>query len=217
MLDYYQVQLKKLSVEVRLGSRATVDAVLNEKADAVVIATGASPLLPPSSLLPALQVDAGATLISYLEALERPWRAGEHAVLYDGEFHGLAMSVAEVLAGKGVRVTFMTETEKPGVRLDAATQKMWFRRLGKLGVTLAPFSRIVGASSAGAQVKRLHTDSVEWLACDAIVYAYARRANDALYRELKQAGVNVRAAGDCLAPRSAMFAVNDGFEAGSAI
>ena len=217
MLQYYEVQLKKLKVDVRLNARASLQSVLAEKADAVVIATGAIPLLPPSPLLPALKLEPGATIISYLEALERPWREGEHVVLFDGEFHGLAMSVAEVLAGKNVKVSFLTEIEKPGIRLDAATQKMWFRRLGKLGVTLAPFRRLIGASAEGAQIKHLHSDAVEWLKCDAIVYAYARRANDSLYKELKQAKVNVRAAGDCLAPRSAMFAVNDGFEAASAI
>src|SRR5207245_27861 len=118
-------------------------------------------MLPPSPLLPPLAIGAGARILSYLDAFHREWHGGEHVVLLDGEFHALAMSVADHLAEAKVRVTFVTEIEKPGIRLDAQTQKMWFRRLCTRGVVLLPFRKLVGVSAEGAQLKYVHNDSIE--------------------------------------------------------
>jgi 2,4-dienoyl-CoA reductase (NADPH2) len=94
---------------------------------------------------------------------------------------------------------------------------MWFQRLCTRGVSLAPFRTFLGTSGEGAILKHVYTAATETIPCDAVVYAYTRKSDDTLYHELKARHVDVRRAGDCVAPRSALFAVHDGFEVGTAL
>ena len=217
ILDYYTIQLEKLGVEIRLGCEATADGVLAEKPDVVLVATGAAPLLPPSELLPAIELEPGSNIISYEDVFSTAWKGTEHVVLVDGEYDAVAMGLADYLAERSVRVTFVTQAEQPGIRLDASTHKMWYRRLATRGVTLAPFRALAGAGPTGARLRHVHSGAMESVACEAIVCVLSRKARTGLYTALKARGADVRRIGDCLAPRTLVYAVHDGFETAAAL
>lgn len=217
LVEYYRVQLRRLNVELRLGAEATCEQIQAEKPDVVLVATGARPLMPPSSFLPKVEVAPGSRILSYEEAYSTQWRGTEHVLLVDNEYHAIGMSVADHLVEQKVSVAYLTKAEKPGLRLDGATQKMWFRRICTRGVSLHPFRSLLRVAPGVAEVRFDFSGSIEQLPCDAVVYAYTRRADDDLYHALKRTDLDVRRIGDCLAPRAATFAVRDGFEAAAAL
>lgn len=212
VIDYYRTQLERLGVSVSLNHEASVESITAKAADVVIVATGASPLMPPSPCLPELVLEEGAELLSYLDALSREWRNGEHAVLVDGEYNAIAMTVADHLTQKGVRVSIVTQTEKPALLLDGTTQKVWFQRVLSRGGELLPFRSLTSVTSEGAHLECTFSGKQEIVACDAVIYAQRRKANDGLYRKLEAAGCEVMRVGDCVAPRSVIFAVHSAFE-----
>jgi len=222
VVSYYETALARLNVTVHLGADMEVADVLAKAPDVVIVATGSAPVLPPSPLVPDIAVAPGARLISYVEAMGASWDAGQRVVLIDGDLGALGLSIADWLAERKVTVTLVTRGAAPGVFLDGPTLKMWLKRLCTRGVTLHPFRSLKEVTPVDAVLSYGHTGDIERVACDAVVYAQARRADDALYHAVREAAsrdgrTRVLRAGDCVAPRSAMFAVHDGFEIGCSI
>lgn len=217
VMSFYESQISKLGIQLKLNTFATAENVIKENADVVIVATGAMPLMPPSPLLSKFDIEVGAKMYSYLDVFKMKWSANQKVVLYDGEFDALAMGTADRLVEAGVKVVLVTPSEKPAQKLSSSVQRMWLRSLCSKGMDLVAFRSFIGANAKEAIFKNVHSGQIERIPCEAIVFAQLRKANNDLYLELKERGLNVKAAGDCVAPRSARFAVHDGFEVATQI
>ena len=82
LLQWYRQQIKQLEVKVKLKSEATEESILQEKADAVVVATGSTPLIPE---LPGIDKPCVATCTDVL--LERT-RVGKRVIVVGGGMVG---------------------------------------------------------------------------------------------------------------------------------
>jgi len=101
---YFERELDRLGVELRLGSEATRTDVLAEAPDLVVCASGATPERPD------LAVTGGARVVTVWDLLGRaagdvPARA---VVVDDGSGFWHAISAAEFLAARGASVELVT-------------------------------------------------------------------------------------------------------------
>ncbi|PVX76306.1 NADPH-dependent 2,4-dienoyl-CoA reductase [Paraburkholderia unamae] len=91
MLRYFEVRLKKLGVTLRLGARATADALAGGAFDEIVIATGVTPRVPDFA-----GVDHPKVL-SYVDVLSGKAEAGERVAIIGAG--GIGFDVAEYLLG----------------------------------------------------------------------------------------------------------------------
>jgi len=191
-------ELRRQRVDVRLGSRVTAEQVLAERWDAVVCCTGARPDKPAPHVLSVWDVMRGAAV-------------GERVAVVDLVGFHQATSTAEWLAQRGHRVELLTPALTAGQDLGLTLDlENWHRRVLALGLriftSVAPLGYEEGTVHA---VEAYSGRMVEFGPYDSVVVANHGRAHDQLYFELK-GSVEVHRAGDCVVPRRAGDAINEG-------
>lgn len=209
-------ELDRLGVRVRLGTAATADLLHEEGFAAVVVATGSVPREPaiPADGAP---VD-GVPVLTPEEAVraEGDW-TGRSVVVVDEVGHFPAYLPAELLADRGARVTVATPRLSAGANLDSSTVVRMHRRLARKGVEFLPHAAAVRVTGAGVVLRDTLTDAEREHPADAVVLATGNRVRDDLTAVLAERGVEVLAAGDCVAPRTITEAVREGLRVGRAL
>jgi NADPH-dependent 2,4-dienoyl-CoA reductase/sulfur reductase-like enzyme len=209
-IEYVVAELALQSVKVQSGVRVD-EAVLTELApDEVILATGARPV-PHLAFAEA----EAAGVIDSTEALEA--MLGPSVLVYDTVGANEGALVAEALALKGHRVTFVTpfETVIPngGELHRVQLPQTLYRRLdrvitsGRIGLVTDGIALV--ATEAG--------DTIAEIAADSIVAVTAPVPNLDLVPVLERLGLRYQIVGDALAPRLAMQAFKEGHQAGLAV
>ncbi len=190
--------LRRERVEVRLDARVTVEDVIAGGWDAVVCCTGSLPQPPAPGVLSVQDVMHGAEV-------------GERVAVVDLVGFHQATSTIEWLAQRGHSVEVLTPTLVAGQDLGLTLDlENWHRRVLALGVRIFTSVAPLGYERGCVQAVEAYSGrTVEFGPFDAVVVANHGRADDELYRALK-GRVEVHRAGDCVAPRRAGNAINEG-------
>lgn len=191
-------ELRRQPVDVRLGWHVTADQVLAEGWDAVVCCSGAQPDRPAPHVLTVWDVMKGAAV-------------GERVGLVDLVGFHQATSTAEWLAQRGHRVELLTPTLTAGQDLGLTLDlENWHRRVLALGLRIFTSVAPLGYQPGSVQAVEAYSGRmVEFGPYDTVVVANHGRPDDQLYFALK-GRVEVHRAGDCVAPRRAGDAINEG-------
>ena len=209
----------RLGVDIRYESTVSPAAVGRVGADRVVVATGATAARPwwaPDAA--SRVVDVRAVLAGDVHP------TGSVVVLDEIGFHN-ATSVAELLADRGCTVEVVTPGmvvgQDLGITLD---MENWWIRASAKGITqsieLVPMGFELDDAADGTgtlQLQHHPTGATFQRTPDWVVLAVPAEPVEGLYHELRDAGVAVRRAGDCVAPRRAHAAVIEGERIGAAI
>jgi mycofactocin system FadH/OYE family oxidoreductase 2 len=212
-------EASRLGVRVHFGQR--VDRVFVEGlgVHAVVIATGALPQRPWWAGSSSRVVD----VCDVLEGWEHP--SGRVLVVDELGFHQ-ATSVAELLADRGCSLEVLSAAmvvgQDLGITLD---QETWWMKAAAKGIAETTDTIVTGVAESAAgtvvvDLQRHTTGDVSEREVDWVVCASPPRADDALWRELREAlgpAVELHRVGDCVAPRRAHAAVIEGDRVGSAL
>jgi len=201
----------RLGVQVRTGLAVDAALVRAERADAVIVATGAVPLLPP--WVPA-DPPAGAPPVADVTAVLSGAAAphGRVVVVDEVGFHH-APSVAELLADRGCAVTVITSGMVVGQDLGMTLDlEHWCVRAAEKGIAEAVDLVAMGLEPGALSVLHHPTGALRSLPADWVVLAVPPAADGRLWAQLEAAGLGVplARAGDCLAPRRAHAAVIEG-------
>jgi hypothetical protein len=213
-LDWLAAELADAGVELRVGVDADADAVLAERPDAVVLATGSAPrpeAVPPGPI-PVLDADA------LLEEGTPAPAGATGAVVVDDDSGFVAPTVAETLAGRGWQVEIVTALPGVGVEIDPTQQPFVLRRLERARVRLSPNLECVRSEPAGAVLRHVHAGSETHRdGVGLIVIAGHRRAAPGPRAELRERrpDLELHIVGDALAPRTLLDAVAEGARAGA--
>lgn len=207
VIQYYEARLAKYGVDVRLG-RAADKALIDSLApDAVVVATGAVPLVPD---LPGAK---GENVCGVAEVLEgRSGLEGKKVVLVGAGMTGL--ETAEYLAAKGGAVTVVDMLKKPAPGEYRTNVADITGRLKKYGVEYKLGHRLLEITAGGAVVEPVDGGEKETLAAEGVVLAVGWTPDTALYGELKGA-YETKLIGDAKRVGKIAQAVRKGFECGS--
>ena len=197
IIKFFERQLPQLGVEVRLNNEATVEKVLAESADAVIVATGALPYVPE---IPGAQ---GGNVITFHDVLTGT-ETGEHVVIIDTQGTPPGCAVAEVLADQGKRVEIVTGLKWVGSDIPAPVWHHLYERLLGKGVVMSPMT---GVSRIGEDfvdvyhvVNPLVTTTIR--SVDTVVMAAGGEPNDGFYNSLVGRVDELYAVGDCAQPRN---------------
>jgi 2,4-dienoyl-CoA reductase-like NADH-dependent reductase (Old Yellow Enzyme family)/thioredoxin reductase len=192
------------AVDLRLEVEATADTIAALAPDAVVVATGARPYRPE------LALDEVATVQAW-DALREPASLTGRAVVADwgGDASGLA--AAEALAARGARVTLCVASVAFGESLQQYRRNLALQRLYRAGVAVLMHLELVGVEESGVLLRNAFAPELETLlAADVLVLALGRVPEDDLAPALRDAGLHVEEAGDCLSPRGLEEAILEG-------
>jgi len=205
-------ECRRLGVRFELGVTADVAEVRRRGADRVVVATGARPARPwwaPGD------ADWIVDVRDVLEGRAQP--AGSVLVLDEVGFHH-ATSVAELLADRGCEVEVVTPGmvvgQDLGVTLD---MEGWWIRAEAKGIVQSTELVPMGIEGRTLNLQHHPTGSMQQRSPDWIVLAVPADPVEELYVELRDAGVAVERAGDCVAPRRAHAAVVEGERVGASL
>ncbi len=180
-------QVRKLGVDVRLGTEATKERVLTEKPDYVVVATGGTPAIGHFKGL--------ELAVSTWDVLEGRAAPGENVLIFDDNGDHQAASAAEVLAQRGAKVELVTPDRMAMARIGYNNLGVHLRELHRMGVVITTDTRLVNVYREGnkliAVLRDEHSNAEEEREVDQVVAEYGVKPRDGLYWDLRPLSRNL--------------------------
>ena len=201
LTGYLMSQVRKLGIKVSLGEEVTAELVEEVKPEVVIVATGATPFIPE---IPGV---GGSNVAGALDVLAGKVEVGDRVVVIGGELVGC--NTAEFLAEKGRKVTIMRRGPAMALRLGPTWRELILNKLVELGVTMLTEVRYEEITERGLVITNREGNR-QTIGADTIVLAAGARPNRKLFKELEGRVPEIYLAGDCIAPRRALYAVADG-------
>jgi 2,4-dienoyl-CoA reductase-like NADH-dependent reductase (Old Yellow Enzyme family) len=192
-------------------SDVTRELIESERPDAVIVATGSKPHMPPME-------GEAAQIVHAADILAGRASTGARAVVYDWHGDWAGSGIAEKLAAEGVHVRLAVNAMCAAANIQTYIRFEIIARLHKLGVEVHPWLRLYGADGNTAYF--IHTPSREAVVMedvDTIVLNTPNLQEDGLVGELERLGIEYHLIGDALSPRTAEEAVYEGMMAGLAV
>jgi 2,4-dienoyl-CoA reductase-like NADH-dependent reductase (Old Yellow Enzyme family)/thioredoxin reductase len=214
-------QLAPLGVRVRLGEPATVDAVVTEKPDHVVVATGSRPRRPgrhAGSDWTATEGWDHPQVITTWDALRGKCDGAGHVVVVDGHGYHHTTDVVEYLAARGVRTTVVTHLPlfAPGIDDHDRPDVMRALRDHPVEFVLSAAVRSIGDDRVTV-LDRYRGATRDIVSVDRVVMSIGQDPVDELVLPLRERGFGVTAIGDCVTPRGIEHAVFEGHRAARSV
>jgi 2,4-dienoyl-CoA reductase-like NADH-dependent reductase (Old Yellow Enzyme family) len=202
-------------IEVHLGVEVTTEMVEREQPDAVIIATGSLPQLPP---IPGSELPHVATFWQVIQG-EKTAQPGEYVMVYDQLGFHQATGTAELLAEKGCKVEFVTPQFFVGGDLSVTLDiELWYRRALAKGMQLTADHFLASLEPNSATIINNYTGQPRRLENAALaVLVTPQMANDVLYHQLQGKVKQLYRIGDCVAPRRVENAILEGERAARAL
>jgi 2,4-dienoyl-CoA reductase-like NADH-dependent reductase (Old Yellow Enzyme family)/NADPH-dependent 2,4-dienoyl-CoA reductase/sulfur reductase-like enzyme len=236
LVAWYTSQLQELDVEVQTGRRATADDVLVWKPDAVIVATGARPLIPRQ--IPGWDL---THVLSPSQALREKPRGGMRVIVEGGDLIGcqVALWFAEhnnqvTLLARGRTDLFgegddefaydmVGEIRRPTIieELKASVQLVPKRGIKRI-VSDGMYGLLVVIDTAGAfpphtATLRIGPVDEETMPADIVVIGTKRRPVDELYDLLRGSVPELYIVGDAIEPRTVEEAIAEGSAAARSV
>ena len=188
MIEYYEKQLKRLDVEVRLSTPATIEAIEEVAPYAVIAATGSDEIVPP---IPGI---GSKNVIHVRELLEkRVQETGKDVVVIGAGMTGIEAAYYMASMGNKVKVI---EILPPPVGLSLA-DSLTFRDTKRAGVEFYFEHSLQKIMNGNVLVKNILTNEEILMSADMVVLSLGIRPNTELYDELKEKFNRIYKVGDC--------------------
>jgi 2,4-dienoyl-CoA reductase-like NADH-dependent reductase (Old Yellow Enzyme family) len=219
IIDWQQIQLEKLDVEVHTNREMTADLVAETGAEVAVIATGSRPLTQESRFGEKGMAGAAngtVALATPHEVLEGKVGEVRKAVVWDqagGQQAGsqIALSAAELLATSGTDVQVVYSGFAVGEDVHLTMRIPLYERLLSAGATFVPNSEVSAIDGTDVVIQNIYSRrECRTQGVDLLVAWLGSQASDGLWRALEGRLQELHAVGDCLAPRSVEAAMMEG-------
>jgi 2,4-dienoyl-CoA reductase-like NADH-dependent reductase (Old Yellow Enzyme family) len=220
--DYQYLAAIRGNVALELDIQADLAAIRDYDPDVVVLATGSTMSWP--AFLPADLRDDGffpdlRQLIS--DFAHRSQREAGRIAIYDKDHTEMTYAAAEFFADVFDEVVLITPRERIASDVSLINRQGIYRRLYEKRIRIFTSSEICGESALEEGRLLLENiynkDRTEIEGVAAVTYATPRVPNDELLIPLREAGLDVRAIGDCRAPRSVLAATREGHSLGNVL
>jgi 2,4-dienoyl-CoA reductase-like NADH-dependent reductase (Old Yellow Enzyme family)/thioredoxin reductase len=209
-LDGMARQLDALAVGIHLGECVTADSTAVYEADTIVLATGATPWVPP---VPGIDRPHVSTC---LDVIEGRTVVGSSVVVVGGlDDHLPPLTTADFVADGRRRVLLLAEPMVAGQAIEPATLFTLTRRLLERGVEIVPMTALCEVGERHVVVRNTLTNRTRVIdGVDSVVLACGRRPRRELADALRARGRAFHLIGDCLSPRRLVHATLDGARQG---
>ncbi|MEE3328576.1 MAG: FAD-dependent oxidoreductase [Myxococcota bacterium] len=204
-IRWSSAQCQKLGVQFRMGCEATVESVLAEAPDVVIVATGAD------SRIPEIENLSEADSCSAWDVLSGSYELGDVVLVIDEEYGHQGPSVAEYLLQDGKEVDILTSQETLANFLGATVRPPILTRLFRQGVQIFTHMEAQRIEERNLIARNIWSGELfEIGPYDGFVHAYGGIRRDVLSEEIQAAGVECRVVGDAFSPRSLQHAILEG-------
>ena len=201
LMEYYSKQIKRLNIEVRTGVEATVELIKEFNCNEVIIATGATSIVPKFDGIENMRVVSAWDVLSGTQELE-----GRIAIIGAG-FVGI--ETAEYVAEKNKEAFVVELSDKVLGGEKATNMEIMFKNLEDHNVEIFKSHKLVSIEKDHIKVE--HADAIKEMSCDMVVVAIGAKPENTLSNKLNEAGIAHHLIGDCKTVRLIGDAVRDGF------
>ncbi len=213
LLEHQKRRLEQYEVKTELGRSADLDSVRSFMPDTVIMATGARAV--------GQSFPEGGRGLTFAEALADVSALGSRIVMLDALGTWAVSGMAEYLADLGKQVTLIVPTGTPAWTVSVYSSYALRHRLREKKVRIIGTHAIRSWDGEKVQLTDLSLgEAGPELVADSVIAPLHGHADDRLTSELiawrneANAPVDIRSAGDCQSPRTALEAVFEGQEAG---
>lgn len=210
LVDWYQVQLEKLGVNVHMNSEVTLDDKILEDADMIVVATGSLPLVPN---IPGIN---DPRVIEVYDAHKNGLPEGKNVVICGGGLSAIDTALEHAPEGKQ-DFTIIEMRDKIGSDVNALNAYSIERLIPEYGIKTMVNSKVVAIVPEGVKVEK--TDgNTEVVPADVIVAAFGRKRNMELADAIRNRyPMKTTVVGDCDKPGKCGNAIREGYYAAMSI
>ncbi|MBL4937585.1 FAD-dependent oxidoreductase [Clostridium sp. YIM B02515] len=205
LVEYYDIQFKKLGVEVRLNTEATLEAIKALNPYAVFVGAGSNPVVPPVEGIDRENVYNVSDILSGKIKVEN-----EKVVILGAGMTGL--ETAEYLAVRNNKVTVADMLPTIGAGIYPANLATVMKNFQTHGVNMLPGHRLSKISEGFIELVNTKTNETIKVEADKVVLSLGIRSNKALVSVLEEHFDKVRVIGDADKPGRIAEAVRAGFE-----
>ena len=213
LIDNLRREMDEAGVQVMVATPVTPRRIEESGAGAVVLAVGARPYVP------AIEGVDQDNVVDAWQVLSGEVRTGQRVVIADWRADWIGLGLAERLATEGCHVRLCVNAAAPGEALQTYTRNHHLARVHRLGVEWTTHLRLFGVDGDTVYFQHVLSGEAFVLETDTLVLALGHRVNEELEAAVRESRlpVEILAAGDCVAPRSAEEAVLDGLRIGRSL
>ena len=209
---FFERQLKKLGVDIRLRTEATASDVMDLAPDAVIVATGSK------AFRPEMIGNDKRHVLTAREVIQGNAEVGDHVLVVDTQGRAEAPKVAELLADMGRKVEIVTGLTHVGCEMPMPAWHSLMERILKKGVTLTPFTGVWEVEDRSVEAYNVISWEPRTIEpVDTVVLAAGGIAESALHDALEDKVKNLHTIGDCYQARDIEVAVTEGHRVGRLI
>lgn len=186
LVDWRRQELERLGVEVRFNRYVEPEAVGEDDADVVIVATGGAPDLD--------WLDGAAHCTSVWDVLSGAVRPSGDVIVYDGTGRHAALTAAEKIRLAGSNVAFFGLDGHLAMEMAYSEQVVWRRRVCEIGIEPRLDRRLVRVERDGNRLRATFrnelTDAVETHETDQLVVEHGTLPADCLFHGLRDRSSN---------------------------
>jgi 2-enoate reductase len=206
LIDWWESQLRKLGVNVRLQTEATPDLIAAEQPDAVVVATGARPVIPD---IPGIGGENIIRVVDY--HLGKKPASGTRIVVAGGGLAGC--DAALELARDNHQMTIVEMLSRVAREITPGVRNLLLKLLKENGVRTLTDHRITEFRKDGVCAVKPDGSDVT-IPADSVILAMGVKSENSLFESLRDIMKEVYLVGDGSCPAKVGDAVHSGFVAG---
>jgi len=204
-LEYLSWQAEKLGVERHLGKEVASDMVEELSPEAVIVATGGMPSIPP---IPGVDQEE---VICAWDAL-KGHEVGNRVLVVGGGMTGL--ETAEFLAAGGRDVVVVEQLKRVGADMGGTVRWHLMNRLRGLKIEIFTSTQIKEIRPQGVVVVSRKDMEETWEGFDTVVLACGVKPRNELVADIDARAKEVYVIGDAAKARKGLEAIRDGAEIG---
>ena len=209
---WFERQLPKHGVEIRLRMEATAENVLAANPDEIVLATGSTAYFPEIGGTEQPHVFSARDVLSGIAAL------GENVLVVDTVGRAEAATAADYLSARGHKVELLTGLETIAPFMPSPVRHHLLEKLMNAGVALTTHTALWEINETGAEAYNVVTWEPRTIeGFDSVVFGSGGKADTSLYGELSAHRRSLHPIGDCFQPRDIEVAIVDGHRVARAI
>jgi len=205
-VDWLVSELDILGVEVNLGAEVDESLISAVSPDTIVLATGAVGSV--------LDVDSDGSIPIFTEDQAMTEAVGHRVLLVDLLGYQQQSYVAEYLCSSGAMLALATPFPQVGPNIGFTQIRGHLERLYNYGAELLPSTTVTRIINGEVELRHLFSKKTVSLPFDAVVAGSMAHADTSLLEIAHLFTDVVILAGDAVAPRTALHAFREGYDAG---
>lgn len=202
---FFERQLAKLGVDIRLKTNADVALIRSIAADVVIVATGST------AFIPECEGNDRDNVFSARQVLSGEANLGTNVLVVDTVGRAEAITTADFLSERGHKVELVTGLGQIAPDMPPPPRHNLLEKLLTSDVAMKTSTGIWSINDGSVDGYNV----VSWQPCtfedvDSVVFGSGGKADDSLFRQIRAEGIEAIAIGDCYQARDIEVAIIDG-------